>query len=65
MVQKTCGILGKQYLICGSPDWHGVPGIANAENLVLTSQYVRGLDNCVIYVLVLRLSRVAKQGPGT
>jgi len=42
----------------------GVPGIANAENLVLTSQYVRGLDNYVIYVLVLGLSRVAERGPG-
>jgi hypothetical protein len=27
MVQKTCGVPGALYLICGRPDWHGVPGI--------------------------------------
>jgi len=31
---------------------------------VLTSWYICGLDNCSIYVLLLRLSRVAEQGPG-
>jgi hypothetical protein len=41
----------------------GVPGIADSGNLVLTSQYIRRLDNCSIYVLLLRLSRVAEQGP--
>jgi len=40
------------------------PGIANSENVVLTSWYVWGLDNRSIYVLRLSLSRVAEQGPG-
>jgi hypothetical protein len=60
---KAPGILGTQYLICSRPDWYGVPGIANSEDPVLTSWYIWGLDNCSIYVVVLGLSRVAKQGP--
>jgi hypothetical protein len=51
-------------MICSRPDWHGVPGIANSDNLVLISQYERGLDKWIVYVVVLRLSRVAEQGPG-
>jgi len=51
-------------MICSGPDWYGVPGIANSVSPVLTSRYIWALDNCSIYVLVLRLSRVAKQGPG-
>jgi len=42
----------------------GVPGIANSENVVLISQYERGLDKWIVYVVILRLSRVAEQGPG-
>jgi len=36
----------------------------SGEDVVLTSWYVWGVDNCSIYVLVLRLSRVAEQKPG-
>jgi len=37
----------------------------DSKNTVLTSWYIRRLDNSSLYVLILRLSRVAKRGPDT
>ena len=34
----------------------------NFENLVLTSQYIRRLDNCIIYVLLLKLVPSSQAG---
>jgi len=42
-LRRDPGIPGKQYLICGRPDWYGVPGILAPTGVSLRALTCRGV----------------------